>query len=252
LEFYSLRGVFEVDFINNAEKKILLIDDEKDITDLIEDILLKEGFKNIRKAYCGIDGITICMDEKPDVVVLDIMLPDVDGIEVCKRIREFSYCPILFLSAKNSDVDKIVGLSMGGDDYITKPFSPREIAFRIKAQIRRQKYDGLKEESKNETIKFGNITIDKSHSQVYREDIEVNLTAKEYKLLLYLAENSNKIVNKERLCEVVWGEDYLGYDNTISVHVRHLREKLEENPSKPEIIVTVIGLGYKLVKRNEQ
>jgi two-component system, OmpR family, response regulator VicR len=241
-----------VDFINNAEKKILLIDDEKDITDLIEDILLKEGFKNIRKAYCGIDGIIICRDEKPDVVVLDIMLPDVDGIEVCKRIREFSYCPILFLSAKNSDVDKIVGLSMGGDDYITKPFSPREIAFRIKAQIRRQKYDGLKEESKNETIKFGNITIDKSHSQVYREDIEVNLTAKEYKLLLYLAENSNKIVNKERLCEVVWGEDYLGYDNTISVHVRHLREKLEENPSKPEIIVTVIGLGYKLVKRNEQ
>lgn len=180
------------------------------------------------------------------------MLPDVDGIEVCKRIREFSYCPILFLSAKNSDVDKIVGLSMGGDDYITKPFSPREIAFRIKAQLRRQKYDGLKEESKNETIRFGNITIDKAHSQVYREEIEVNLTAKEYKLLLYLAENSNKIVNKERLCEVVWGEDYLGYDNTISVHVRHLREKLEENPSKPEIIVTVIGLGYKLVKRNEK
>lgn len=241
-----------MDFINNAEKKILLIDDEKDITDLIEDILLKEGFKNIRKAYCGIDGITICMDEKPDVVVLDIMLPDVDGIEVCKRIREFSYCPILFLSAKNSDVDKIVGLSMGGDDYITKPFSPREIAFRIKAQLRRQKYDGIKEERKNETIKFGNITIDKSHSQVYRADIEVNLTAKEYKLLLYLAENSNKIVNKERLCEVVWGEDYLGYDNTISVHVRHLREKLEENPSKPEIIVTIIGLGYKLVKRNKQ
>lgn len=241
-----------MDLISNADKKILLIDDEKDITDLIEDILLKEGFKNIRKAYCGIDGITICKDEKPDVVVLDIMLPDVDGIEVCKRIREFSYCPILFLSAKNSDVDKIVGLSMGGDDYITKPFSPREIAFRIKAQLRRQKYDGLKEESKNETIRFGNITIDKAHSQVYRDDIEVNLTAKEYKLLLYLAENPNKIVNKERLCEVVWGEDYLGYDNTISVHVRHLREKLEENPSKPEIIITVIGLGYKLVKRNEQ
>lgn len=243
-----------MDVINNGNKKILLIDDEKDITDLIEDILLKEGFKNIRKAYCGIDGITICKDEKPDVVVLDIMLPDIDGIEVCRRIREFSYCPILFLSAKNSDVDKIVGLSMGGDDYITKPFSPREIAFRIKAQFRRQKYDGIKEESasKNETIKVGNITIDKPHSQVYRGDAEVSLTAKEYKLLLYLAENPNRIVNKERLCEVVWGEDYFGYDNTIFVHVRHLREKLEENPSKPEIIVTVIGLGYKLVKRNEQ
>lgn len=242
-----------MDLINNADKKILLIDDEKDITDLIEDILLKEGFKNIRKAYCGIDGITICKNEKPDVVVLDIMLPDVDGIEVCKKIREFSYCPLLFLSAKNSDVDKIVGLSMGGDDYITKPFSPREIAFRIKAQLRRQQYDGIKEvnESRNETIRIGDITIDTLYSQVYRNDTEVNLTAKEYKLLLYLAENLNRIVNKERLCEVVWGEDYIGYDNTISVHVRHLREKLEKNPSKPEIIITVIGLGYKLVKRNE-
>ncbi|OAA91894.1 Transcriptional regulatory protein YycF [Clostridium ljungdahlii] len=142
---------------------------------------------------------------------------------------------------------------MGGDDYITKPFSPREIAFRIKAQLRRQQYDGIKEvkSSKNENINIGSVTIDKLHSQVYKDGSEVKLTAKEYKLLLYLAENSNKIVNKERLCEVVWGDDYFGYDNTISVHIRHLREKLEKNPSKPEIIVTVIGLGYKLVKRNE-
>ncbi|OAA89361.1 response regulator transcription factor [Clostridium coskatii] len=242
-----------MDLISNADKKILLIDDEEDITDLIEDILLKEGFKNIRKANCGLDGIKICESEKPDIVVLDIMLPDIDGIEVCKRIRQFSYCPILFLSAKNSDVDKIVGLSMGGDDYITKPFSPREIAFRIKAQLRRQQYDGIKEDSssENENIIIGSITIDKLHSQVYKDGSEVKLTAKEYKLLLYLAESSNKIVNKERLCEVVWGDDYFGYDNTISVHIRHLREKLEKNPSKPEIIVTVIGLGYKLVKRNE-
>ncbi|AWI04891.1 response regulator transcription factor [Clostridium drakei] len=244
-----------MNLVNNADKKILLIDDEEDITDLIEDILLKEGFKNIKKAHCGLDGIKICEDEKPDIIVLDIMLPDIDGIEVCKRIRQFSYCPILFLSAKNSDVDKIVGLSMGGDDYITKPFSPKEIAFRIKAQFRRQQYDGIKEKevsgNKNENINIGNIYIDKLHSQVYKEEIEVKLTAKEYKLLLYLAENSNKIVNKERLCEVVWGEDYIGYDNTISVHIRHLREKLEKNPSKPEIIVTVIGLGYKLVKRKE-
>ena len=243
-----------MNLVNNADKKVLLIDDEKDITDLVEDVLLKEGFKNIRKVYCGLEGITICKDEKPDVVVLDIMLPDIDGIEVCKRIREFSYCPILFLSAKNSDIDKIVGLSMGGDDYITKPFSPREIAFRIKAQLRRQQqYDSIREvsDSRNEAIKIGNIIIDRLHSQAYREDVEVKLTAKEYQLLLYLAENPNKIVNKERLCEVVWGEDYMGYDNTISVHIRHLREKLEENPSKPEIIVTVIGLGYKLIKRNE-
>ncbi|GKX66551.1 response regulator transcription factor [Inconstantimicrobium mannanitabidum] len=242
-----------MDLVNILNKKVLLIDDEKDITDLLEDILLKEGFKDILKAYCGIEGITTCRDEKPDVVVLDIMLPDVDGIEVCKKIREFSYCPILFLSSKNSDIDKILGLSMGGDDYITKPFSPREIAFRIKAQLRRQQYDGIKEvcDSKNGIIKFGDITVDKLHSQVYNRGEEIKLTAKEYQLLLYLAENPNMIINKERLCEVVWGEDYIGYDNTISVHVRHLREKLEENPSKPKFIVTVIGLGYKLVKRDE-
>ena len=179
------------------------------------------------------------------------MLPDIDGIEVCRSIREFSYCPILFLSAKNTDVDKIVGLSIGGDDYITKPFSPREIAFRIKAQFRRI---GYSEEIKNSTaddnnIVIGSITIDKSNCQVYKNDEEVKLTAKEYKLFLYLAENPNKIVSKERLCEVVWGEEYLGYDNTVFVHIRHLREKLEENPSKPKIIVTIVGLGYKLVKK---
>lgn len=232
-----------------SNKKILLIDDEKDITDLIEDILLKEGFKNIQKAHNGLDGIKMCRDDRSDVVVLDIMLPDIDGIEVCKKIREFSYCPILFLSSKNSDIDKILGLSMGGDDYITKPFSPREIAFRIKAQLRRQQYNHLKtaDSSNDSIIKLGDITIDKEHSQVYRNGNEVILTAKEYQLLLYLSENPNKIINKERLCEVVWGEDYMGYDNTISVHIRHLREKLEDDPSKPKLIVTVVGLGYKLV-----
>lgn len=240
-------------FENFLNKKVLLIDDEEDITDLIEDILLKEGFKNILKAHSGLDGIIMCRDEKPDVVVLDIMLPDIDGIEVCKKIREFSYCPILFLSSKNSDVDKIIGLSMGGDDYITKPFSPREVAFRIKAHLRREQYTSIKEvnDIKNQLIKLDNITIDSLNSQVYMKEVEVKLTAKEYKLLLYLAENPNKIVNKERLCEVVWGEEYMGYDNTISVHIRHLREKLEENPSKPKLILTVVGLGYKVVKRNE-
>jgi len=245
--------IFRMNLVNFSDKKVLLIDDEKDITDLIEDILLKEGFKNIQKAHCGLDGIIMCRDEEPDAVVLDIMLPDIDGIEVCKRIREFSYCPILFLSSKNSDIDKILGLSIGGDDYITKPFSPREIAFRIKAQMRRQQYADIKEasDSKNQSIKLGNIIIDTEHCQVYKMDAEISLTAKEYKLLLYLAENSNKIVSKERLCEVVWGEEYIGYDNTISVHIRHLREKLEDNPSKPKLIVTVIGLGYKLVKGND-
>ncbi|HBF9321824.1 TPA: response regulator, partial [Clostridioides difficile] len=121
-------------------KKILLVDDEKDIVDLIEEVLINDGFKNIIKAYNGLDAISLCKIACPDVVILDIMLPDIDGIEVCKKIREFSYCSILFLSSKNDDIDKILGLSSGGDDYITKPFSPREIVVRVKAQLRRQQY----------------------------------------------------------------------------------------------------------------
>lgn len=240
-----------MDLVNFSNKKVLLVDDEKDITDLIEDVLLKEGFKNIKKVHFGLEAVTVCKDEAPDVIVLDIMLPDIDGIEVCKRIREISYCPILFLSAKSDDIDKILGLSMGGDDYITKPFSTKEIVFRIKAQLRRQQYDSVKESKENKIVKILNIFIDTEHCQVYKENNEIKLTAKEYKLLLYLAQNANKIINKERICEVVWGDEYAGYDNTISVHVRHLREKLEENPSEPRLIVTITGLGYKLVKGNE-
>lgn len=240
--------------VNYTDKKILIIDDEEDITDLLEEIIRKEGFNNIKKAYCGLDGINLCKEEKPNIVILDIMLPDVDGIEVCKSIREFSYCPILFLSAKNSDIDKILGLSMGGDDYITKPFSPREIVFRIKAQLRRQQYDQVSkevQERKDEQIKIGKISIDTSNSQVYKDGIEVKLTAKEYKILLCLAQNANRIINKEKLCEIVWSEDNIGYDNAISVHIRHLREKIEENSSDPKIIVTIIGLGYRFVKGKE-
>ncbi len=241
-----------MDWVNLLDKKILLIDDEKNITNLIEEVLLKEGFKNIIKAHCGIDGIKICKEHAPDAVVLDIMLPDVDGIEVCRKIREFSYCPILFLSSKNDDIDKILGLSTGGDDYITKPFSPRELAFRLKSQLRRQQYNCTSQDiSPKKILKIGDITIDIENSQIYKGEAEINLTAKEYQLLLFLAENSNKIINKERICEKVWGEDYIGYDNTIMVHIRHLREKIEDDPSKPKLIVTVIGLGYKFVRRKE-
>ncbi|MGN0144328.1 MAG: response regulator transcription factor [Clostridium sp.] len=237
--------------VSYADKKILIIDDEEDITDLLEEIIRREGFNNIKKAYCGLEGIRKCKQEKPDIVILDIMLPDIDGIEVCKSIREFSYCPILFLSAKNSDIDKILGLSIGGDDYITKPFSPREIVFRIKAQLRRLKYDEVSKnvlERKNQIIKIRSISIDTDNCQVFKDKEEINLTAKEYKILLCLAQNANRIISKERLCEIVWSEDNIGYDNAISVHIRHLREKIEDNPSKPEIITTVIGLGYKLKK----
>lgn len=237
---------------NRCDKKILLVDDEKDITDLVEEVLRKDGFHNISKAYNGLDAVNLCKTHSPDVVVLDIMLPDIDGIEVCKRIREFSYCPILFLSSKNDDIDKILGLSSGGDDYVAKPFSPREIVFRIKAQFRRQQYNqSAKKDSKTETLRIGNLSIDVDGFQVYKNGVGIELTAREFGLLCYLAETPNKIINKERLYERVWGEYGAICDNTIMVHIRHLREKIEDDPSKPQMLVTVKGLGYKLVKRDE-
>lgn len=228
-------------------KKILLVDDEKDIVDLIEEVLINDGFKNIIKAYNGLDAISLCKIACPDVVILDIMLPDIDGIEVCKKIREFSYCSILFLSS-NDDIDKILGLSSGGDDYITKPFSPREIAFRVKAQLRRQQYQSIVP-SDSAVIKIGDITIDIEGNRVYKDRNEIELTGREYHLLSYMAQNVNKIIGKERLYEQVWGVYSSICDNTIMVHIRHIREKIEDNPSNPKILITVKGLGYKLVNR---
>lgn len=229
-------------------KKILLVDDEKDIVDLIEEVLTNDGFKNIIKAYNGLDAISLCKIACPDVVILDIMLPDIDGIEVCKKIREFSYCSILFLSSKNDDIDKILGLSSGGDDYITKPFSPREIVFRVKAQLRRQQYQSIIP-SDSKVIKVGDITFDIEGNRVYKDRNEIELTGREYHLLSYMAQNVNKIIGKERLYEQVWGVYSSICDNTIMVHIRHIREKIEDNPSNPKILITVKGLGYKLVNR---
>lgn len=227
--------------------RILLVDDEKDIVDLIDEVLKKDGFKEIRRAYTGEDAIRLCREFKPDAVVLDIMLPDIDGLEVCKKIREFSYCSILFLSSKNDEIDKILGLSCGGDDYVTKPFSPREVVFRIRAQLRRQQFQ-MAPANGRAILTAGPITVDREGGRAYKKDRELSLTGREFLLLTYFMENAGRIVSKERLYEQVWGE-YSGIcDNTIMVHIRHLREKLEDTPSSPKLLVTVKGLGYKLKK----
>lgn len=235
------------------KKKILLIDDERDILNLLEIALKKEGFKEIYKADTGIKGVEICKQINPDIIVLDIMLPDIDGYEVCKRIREFSMCPIIFLSAKSDDVDKLLGLGIGGDDYVTKPFSPKEIAFRIKAHFRRLEHmqsvrNDRRGDDTNEVIKFKDIELDENKAEVKRSGDILNLTAKEYQLLLYLVKNSNMILSKNSLIENIWGSEYEGYDNTLMVHIRHLREKIEVDPSKPQHNLTFKGLGYKFVK----
>ncbi len=233
------------------EKTILLVDDEKDITNLLEEVLRKDGFKKILKASSGQEAVELCKIYQPDTVVLDIMFPDIDGIEVCKKIREFSYCHIMFLSSKNDDIDKILGLSSGGDDYVTKPFSPREIVFRIKAQLRRQQYSNVGKNDIKLEILIGDLKIDTEGCMVYKNGKELELTARELGLLRYLAENPNKIISKERLYEQVWGEDSIGFDNAVMVHIRHIREKIEDDPASPKLLQTVKGLGYRLVKRVE-
>ncbi|MCI1696360.1 response regulator transcription factor [Aneurinibacillus aneurinilyticus] len=227
-----------------SAKKILLVDDEADILHLLETVLKKEGFIHIYKAFNGRESIELCRREQPDIIVLDIMLPDMNGFEVCQILRDMTVAPILFLSAKSEDMDKILGLGLGGDDYITKPFSPKEVAYRIKAYFRRHQYFHKKDEMP--VYSFGDIEVDEKRAEVRKSGKLVSLTAKEYQLLLFLARHPNQIFSKSKLYEAVWGEEYFGYDNTIMVHIRHLREKLEDNPSAPVYVLTIRGLGYKL------
>ena len=237
--------------VQAMNSKILLVDDEKDISDLIEEALRQDSFADIQKAYTGLDAIQICREYQPDVIILDIMLPDIDGIEVCKKIREFSICSILFLSSRNDDIDKILGLSSGGDDYITKPFSPREIVYRVKAQLRRQQYQFDRSADLNSLLTVGFLALDKESCRIYKKGQEIELTGREFLLLSYLMENADKIISKERLYEQVWGEYSSICDNTIMVHIRHIREKIEDTPSAPKQLITIKGLGYKLKKRTD-
>lgn len=225
--------------------KLLLVDDERDILHLLEEVFRQEGFRHILQSRTGEQAVELCRREKPDAMVLDIMLPGIDGIEVCRQIREFSICPIVFLSSKNDDVDKILGLSCGADDYVTKPFSPKEVAFRIKAQLRRKFYEQTDRQTKM-TLHIGDLQIDVDSQRIHLGEREIGLTAREYQILVYMAENAGKIISKERLYEQVWGEYGIGVDNTMMIHIRHLREKLEDDPSNPKRIITVKGLGYKL------
>lgn len=198
--------------------KIMLVDDEPDILDLLEKALNIEGFFNITKIDNGISAVTTCRQMRPDVMVLDVMLPDIDGYEVCKQIREFSHCPVLFLSSKNDELDKILGLAVGGDDYVTKPFSPKEIAYRVKAQLRRVEY--RQAPIQDFSVKIGGLMIDTDGCRVLKNGKEVGLTAREFEILRYLAENLGRVISRERLYEAIWGEDSFGCDNTIMVGSR--------------------------------
>lgn len=232
--------------------KVLIIDDEEDITDILDTVLKREGFSNIFIANNGKDGIELFKKVNPDIVLLDIMLPDISGYDVFNELRKYSKLPILFISAKTEEVDRLLGFAIGADDYITKPFSAKEVAFRLKARLKT--FDNIvtnKSINENKIIKFGDVEINEETGEVYKGGEILDFTAKELKLLMYLINNPNRIISKEMICNEVWGEDFFGYDNTITVHIRRLRKKIEDNPSKPKYITTVIGLGYKFVMKGE-
>lgn len=229
---------------------IMIVDDEPDIQNLLEKSLSMEGFRNIIKTDNGLSAVSACKELQPDVIILDVMLPGLDGYEVCKQIREFSHCPILFLSSKNDELDKILGLAVGGDDYVTKPFSPKEVAFRVKAQLRRLEYKPLLAEAR--LLKVGALRIDPEGCRVMKDGKEMELTAREFEILRYMAQNIGRVISRERLYETVWGEDSFGCDNTVMVHIRHLRENIESDPASPEYLITMKGLGYKLVNPYER
>ncbi|AIY79249.1 response regulator transcription factor [Clostridium botulinum] len=226
---------------------VLIIDDEVEIVELIEVYLVNEGYK-VFKAYNGSDGINIINEEKIHLVVLDVMMPGIDGFQVCMKIRKDYNIPIIMLSAKSQDMDKIQGLSTGADDYMIKPFNPMELIARVKSQIRRYVFLNEKSNKSNDIdiIEFKDITINKKNHKVLFLGKELKLTPIEYEILLLLANNLGTVFSAEDIFKEVWKEKYFEGNNTVMVHIWRLREKIEENPKEPKIIETVWGVGYKI------
>jgi len=226
--------------------KILIIEDDRAISEMVKNYLTKDGFI-VTAAFNGEEGIVKYLNDDFDLVILDLMMPKLDGIETMKIIREKSSVPILIMSAKDSDVDKAIGLGLGADDYISKPFSMIEISARIKAVIRRAtKYSNNDKKEEEVLIKIGNITIDVDNFVVIKNDQNIQLTSKEFEMLKLFIQNPNRVFTKAQIYSSVWKEEYYGDDNVINVHMRRLREKIEDDPSKPQFIKTLWGIGYKL------
>lgn len=224
------------------EKLILVIEDEAPIVEILKFNLTKSGYR-VLAAYDGEEGYRLALSEKPDLILLDVMLPKMDGFEVCKKIREKHSTPIIMLTARDEEVDKVLGLELGADDYCTKPFSVRELMARVKANIRRTSSDTPQEDT-GDVITFQNLTINPSRYEVKKSDIVIDLTLREFELLKFLAQQSGQIFTREILLEKVWGYEYFGDVRTVDVTVRRLREKIEDNPASPNFIMTKRGVGY--------
>jgi two-component system response regulator VicR len=224
-------------------KKVLIVEDEKSISDIIQFNLKKEGFE-VDTAYDGESGLEKALGGKPDLILLDVMLPLLDGFEICKKVRESSAVPILMLTAKEEEVDKVLGLELGADDYITKPFGMRELIARIKANFRRIDLDDSDKDDPASVQEFGDLSIDMNRYEARKHDKALDLTLREFELLQYLAQKENKVFSREQLLSDVWGYEYFGDIRTVDVTVRRLREKLEDDSGNPKYIMTKRGIGY--------
>ena len=224
---------------------ILVCDDDHAIVDAIEIYLSQEGY-TVVKAYDGLDALKKLQENEIQLVLMDVMMPGMDGIRTTMKIRETSSVPIIFLSAKSEDVDKILGLNIGADDYITKPFNPLELTARVKSVLRRYTQLGAIAEKKNHIFRIGGLVVDDDGKEVTVEGEPVKLTPIEYRILLLLVKNPGKVFSIGQIYESIWNEDAISGDNTVAVHIRHIREKIEINPKEPRYLKVVWGVGYKI------
>jgi DNA-binding response OmpR family regulator len=221
--------------------KILIVEDDPNLLEALKYNILKEGYQVVT-AVDGIQALEEARSEKPDVIILDVMLPGMNGFEVCRVLSKEMSVPILILTARDDEVDKVVGLDMGADDYMTKPFGMRELLARVRALLRR--VDNQVAPAKT-SLKFGDISVDTAHHVITKAGIVLNLTPKEFDLLVFLTKNKGLVFNRDQLLEKVWGYEYSGDTRTVDVHIRWLREKIEDNPEEPVRLITVRGVGYK-------
>ncbi len=232
---------------SSNKRTILIVDDEKTIVTMLALNLQKEGYKTL-EANDGEEAVKIALEQKPDLILLDIMLPKMDGLTVCKRIRQSLNVPILMISAKDEEIDKILGLEFGADDYITKPFSIRELMARVKANLRKAELssEGAEHSSKADgtVVKVGELSLDLNRFEVKVRDEVIDLTLREFEVLKYLANQPGQVVTRETLLEKVWGYEYYGDIRTVDVTVRRIREKIEKDTSNPKILITKRGVGY--------
>ena len=227
---------------------ILVCDDDKEIVDAIEIYLQQEGYQ-IYKAYDGEQAIQVLKEMNIQLLIIDIMMPRLDGIHATLKIREFSSVPIIFLSAKSEDTDKILGLNMGADDYITKPFNPLELVARVKSNLRRYTQLGSLNVENNALYQVGGLCMNDDTKEVTVDGEPVKLTPIEYNILFLLVKNQGKVFSIDQIYENIWNEEAIGADNTVAVHIRHIREKIEINPKEPRYLKVVWGVGYKVEKQ---